>query len=138
MLDVLEYCGGLKEDAEKIIVGGPMMGVAQYDLSVPIMKATSGIVVLTHSEVKRNSETPCLRCGQCIEACPIHLVPTKLARYAQLKRFEDAEKLGITVCMECGTCAFTCPANIPLVQWIRLGKQTVLKLQREGELKQTV
>lgn len=138
LLDVLEYCGGLKEDAEKIIVGGPMMGVAQYDLSVPIMKATSGIVVLTHSEVKRNSETPCLRCGQCIEACPIHLVPTKLARYAQLKRFEDAEKLGITVCMECGTCAFTCPANIPLVQWIRLGKQTVLKLQREGELKQTV
>ncbi len=138
LLDVLEYCGGLREDAEKIIVGGPMMGVAQYDLSVPILKATSGIVVLTHSEVKRSSETPCLRCGQCIDACPINLVPAKLARYSQLQRFEDAEKLGITVCMECGSCAFTCPANIPLVQWIRLGKQTVLKMQRESELKQTV
>lgn len=129
--DVLEYCGGLTEDAAKIIVGGPMMGVAQYDLSAPVMKATSGIVVLTKDEVENKPDTACLKCGQCVDVCPLNLMPTRLVRYSQLDRFEDAEQLGITVCMECGTCAYTCPANIPLVQWLRLGKQEVLKMQRE-------
>jgi electron transport complex protein RnfC len=133
--DVLAYCGGVTDDAAKIIVGGPMMGVAQYDLSAPVMKATSGIVVLTENEINRFDETPCLRCGQCIDACPLNLMPTRLARFIQLARYEDAEKIGITVCMECGTCAFTCPANIPLVQWLRLGKQKVFQLQREREIK---
>lgn len=129
--DVIEFCGGVKDDAAKVIVGGPMMGVAQYDLSAPVMKATSGILVLTQDEINAHKETPCLKCGKCIEACPLNLVPTKLARYAQLDRLDDAEDMGITVCMECGTCTFTCPANIPLVQWIKLGKQRVIKNQRE-------
>lgn len=129
--EVLEYCGGVTEDAAKIIVGGPMMGFAQHSLDVPIMKATSGIVVLTRKEIDNNQETPCLRCGQCVDACPLNLMPTKLARYTQLEKYEEAEGIGITVCMECGTCSFTCPANIPLVQWIRLGKQKVNQLQRK-------
>lgn len=129
--DVIDYCGGVTDDAMKIVVGGPMMGVAQFDLRAPVMKATSGILVLTKDEVSQNPETPCLRCGQCIEACPLNLMPTKLARFSQLNRYEDAEGAGITVCMECGTCAYTCPANIPLVQWIRLGKQKVLQMQKE-------
>lgn len=129
--NIIEFCGGVTEDAVKIIVGGPMMGIAQYDLQAPVMKATSGILVLTKKEVTESEETPCLRCGQCVDACPLNLMPTKLARYTQLKRYEDAEGIGITVCMECGTCAFTCPANIPLVQWIRLGKQKVLQMQKE-------
>lgn len=129
--NVIDFCGGVTEDAVKIVVGGPMMGVAQFDLHAPVMKATSGILVLTKEEVVENPETPCLRCGQCIGACPLYLMPTKLARYSQLDRFEDAEGAGITVCMECGTCAYTCPANIPLVQWIRLGKQKVLQMQKE-------
>lgn len=129
--NIIDFCGGVTEDAVKIVVGGPMMGVAQFDLQAPVMKATSGILVLTKEEVAENPETPCLRCGQCVGACPLNLVPTKLARYSQLKRFEDAEGADITVCMECGTCAYTCPANIPLVQWIRLGKQKVLEMQRE-------
>ncbi|MFN3873853.1 MAG: electron transport complex subunit RsxC [Ignavibacterium sp.] len=129
--NIIEFCGGVTEDAVKIIVGGPMMGIAQYDLQAPVMKATSGILVLTKKEVAEREETPCLRCGQCVDACPLNLMPTKLARYTQLKRYEDAEGIGITVCMECGTCAFTCPANIPLVQWIRLGKQKVLQMQKE-------
>lgn len=129
--NVIDFCGGVTEDAMKIVVGGPMMGVAQFDLQAPVMKATSGILILTKDEVAQNPETPCLRCGQCIEACPLNLMPTKLARYTQLNRFEDAEDTGITVCMECGTCAYTCPANIPLVQWIRLGKQKVLQIQKE-------
>ncbi len=133
--NVIEYCGGVTDDAVKIVVGGPMMGVAQFDLHAPVMKATSGILVLTKDEVAENPETPCLRCGQCVGACPLNLMPTKLARYSQLNRFEDAEGAGITVCMECGTCAYTCPANIPLVQWIRLGKQKVLQMQRDRVIK---
>lgn len=129
--DVIDFCGGVTDDAVKIVVGGPMMGAAQFDLNVPVMKATSGILVLTKEEVRENAETPCLKCGQCIEVCPLNLTPTKIVRNTQLNRTEEAEKLGITVCMECGTCAFTCPANIPLVQWLRLGKQKVMKLQQE-------
>ncbi len=133
--NVIDFCGGVTEDAIKVVVGGPMMGVAQFDLHAPVMKATSGILVLTKDEAAENPETPCLRCGQCIGACPLNLMPTKLARYSQLNRFEDAEGAGITVCMECGTCAYTCPANIPLVQWIRLGKQKVLQMQKERAVK---
>jgi electron transport complex protein RnfC len=133
--NVIDYCGGVTEDSVKIVVGGPMMGIAQYDLQAPVMKATSGILVLTKKEVAENEETPCLRCGQCVDGCPLNLMPTRLARYTQLKRYEDAEGVGITVCMECGTCAFTCPANIPLVQWIRLGKQKVLQMQKERSVK---
>lgn len=129
--DVLDFCGGVTEDAIKVVVGGPMMGVAQYDFSAPVMKATSGILVLTEEEVNNKPETNCLRCGKCVEVCALHLLPTRLARLSQLDKLEEAEELGITVCMECGTCTYTCPANIPLVQWIRLGKQRVLKLQRE-------
>ena len=131
--DVIDYCGGVTENAVRIVVGGPMMGVAQFNLDAPVMKATSGILVLTKDEVADNPETPCLRCGQCVGACPLNLMPTKLARYSQLNRLEDAEGAGITVCMECGTCAYTCPANIPLVQWIRLGKQKTLQMQRERD-----
>ena len=129
--NVIDFCGGVTEDAVKIVVGGPMMGVAQFDLHAPVMKATSGILVLTKDEVAENLETPCLRCGQCVASCPLSLMPTKLARYSQLQKYEDAEGADITVCMECGTCAYTCPANIPLVQWIRLGKQKVLEIQKE-------
>jgi electron transport complex protein RnfC len=128
--DILEYCGGVKDDAHKVVVGGPMMGVAQFDFAAPVMKATSGILVLTENEVKAHQETPCLKCGMCISVCPLNLTPTKLARLSQLDKIEEAAALGISVCMECGTCAYTCPANIPLVQWIRLGKQRVVQLQQ--------
>lgn len=131
LADVLEYCGGVKDNAVKVVVGGPMMGVAQFDFAAPIMKSTSGILVLTEAEVNEHPETPCLKCGKCIEVCPLGLTPTKLARFSQLERYDDAEDYDITTCMECGTCTFTCPANIPLVQWIRLGKQKVMVMQRE-------
>ncbi len=131
--DILDYCGGITNDAVKVIVGGPMMGVAQYDFSAPVMKATSGILVLTEEEVNNHPQTNCLRCGKCVEACPLNLIPTKLSRLSQLEKYEEAEQLNITTCMECGTCTFTCPANIPLVQWIRLGKQKVMTIQKEKQ-----
>jgi Na+-translocating ferredoxin:NAD+ oxidoreductase subunit C len=103
------------------------MGVAQYDFSAPIMKATSGIVVMTRAETDLNPETPCLNCGKCVEACPVNLVPTKLVKLIRAGRFEDAADMQVSVCMECGTCAYLCPANIPLVQWLRLGKQKAMR-----------
>jgi Na+-translocating ferredoxin:NAD+ oxidoreductase subunit C len=118
---ILEYCGGLAEEARRVLVGGPMMGVAQYDLDAPVLKATSGIVVLTEEEVDDPSETPCLKCGKCIEVCPLSLDPTRLARLVQAERYDETVRLGINACMECGSCAYTCPAHIPLVHWLRLG-----------------
>lgn len=129
--EIIEYCGGVTDKARKVIVGGPMMGTAQFDFSAPVMKATSGILVLTDDEINEHEQTACLRCGKCVEACPLNLIPTKLARYSQLEKWEEAELFDITTCMECGTCTFTCPANIPLVQWVRLGKQKVIRMQRD-------
>lgn len=129
--EIIEYCGGVTDKARKVIVGGPMMGTAQFDFSAPVMKATSGILVLTDDEINEHEQTACLRCGKCVEACPLNLIPTKLTRYSQLEKWEEAELFDITTCMECGTCTFTCPANIPLVQWVRLGKQKVIQMQRD-------
>ncbi|MBM4171022.1 MAG: electron transport complex subunit RsxC [Ignavibacteria bacterium] len=129
--DILDYCGGIVQNTVRIIAGGPMMGASIYDLSTPVMKATSGILVLTEEEITHKEETNCLRCGKCVEACALNLIPTRLARLSLLDKLELAETQGITICMECGSCAYTCPANIPLAQWIRYGKQKVLSLQKE-------
>ncbi|MBE2279961.1 MAG: electron transport complex subunit RsxC [Ignavibacteriaceae bacterium] len=130
LAEVINYCGGLKPEAVKVISGGPMMGIAQYDFNAPVMKASSGLLVLASSEINEAVETPCLRCGKCVEVCPLNLLPTRLAKLTQMGKFEDAEEYGVTVCMECGSCAYECPANIPLVQWIKLGKKEVSKIQR--------
>jgi electron transport complex protein RnfC len=124
---VLEHCGGVTDDAVRLVVGGPMMGIAQYDFSAPIMKATSGIVVMTRAEVEMNPETPCLNCGMCIDACPVNLLPTRLVKFIRAGRFEEAAAMQVSVCFECGACAYLCPANIPLVQWLRLGKQKAMR-----------
>ena len=126
--DIIDFCGGMTPDAKKIIIGGPMMGVAQYDLTSSIQKATSGLLILTEKEVGGHVETQCLRCGKCVSVCPIHLIPTILVKMAQNDRPKDAVEFGIWNCMECGTCEYICPANIPLVQWLRLGKKQAGKL----------
>jgi Na+-translocating ferredoxin:NAD+ oxidoreductase subunit C len=122
---VLDYCGGLTPNAARVISGGPLMGIAQYDLDAPVLKTTSGILILTQQELMHAAETSCLKCGKCVDACPLNLIPTRLVRLVQLGDIDQAENMGITVCMECGTCAYTCPANIPLVQWLRFGKQKI-------------
>lgn len=120
--EVIDFCGGLTADAAVIIAGGPMMGFALGELNVPITKGTSGITVLTRDDVKKASETPCVRCGRCVDACPLGLVPTKIALAARCSNWDLARKYYITACCECGCCGYVCPASIPLTQLIRIGK----------------
>lgn len=119
---VINYCGGLKENVARIIAGGPMMGFSITDLSIPVTKGTSGITVLTQNELASSETTACVRCGLCVDSCPLDLVPTKLALAARFKNVDILEQYNVDACMECGCCAYQCPANIPLVQLIRTGK----------------
>lgn len=130
--DVLEYCGGLKENTRQILFGGPMMGAPQLHLDVPIMKGTSGILCLTDFEVQEREEYPCIRCLRCVDACPVYLNPSRLGALAKVRQYEEMMDYHILDCMECGSCSYVCPSNIPLVQRFRVAKA----LLREKQAKQ--
>lgn len=123
--DVLAFCGGLTDDAREVIFGGPMMGASQPDLSVPVLKGTSGVVVLRADDVARPEPLPCIRCGRCLDACPVFLNPSDLGRLAQAGRYEDMQSHNIGDCMLCGSCAYACPSSIPLVQLFALAKSAL-------------
>lgn len=120
--DVIEFAGGLRSDAARVIAGGPMMGFTLGEFGVPVTKGTSGITVLTHGNLRQAEETACVRCGRCVDVCPMLLVPTRIALAARYGSWDLVERFHADACMECGCCAFECPAQIPLVQLIRLGK----------------
>ncbi|MHC4563408.1 MAG: electron transport complex subunit RsxC [Planctomycetota bacterium] len=120
--DLIDFCEGLTDDTARVIAGGPMMGFALSNLNVPVTKGTSGIVALTADEVRRAEETQCVRCGRCVDVCPLNLVPTKIALASRKKDWDLAKRHHMAACMECGCCAYTCPAKLPLVQLIRMGK----------------
>lgn len=130
---IIDYCGGLKPEARRILTGGPMMGFAITNMNIPITKGTSGITILTEKEIKKALETNCIHCGRCLMVCPMNLVPTKLALAARAKNVDVANSYHITACFECGCCAYTCPASIPLVQLIRTGKAQVIYAARQNE-----
>jgi electron transport complex protein RnfC len=120
--ELIGYCGGLTDDAARVVAGGPMMGFSLGNLDSPTTKGTSGITVLTRADVARADETSCVRCGRCVDVCPLNLVPTRIALAARHHDWALAKRYYITACMECGCCGYTCPASIPLVQLIRMGK----------------
>ena len=120
--DVLEFCGGLTEDAAEIVLGGPMMGACQPDLDAPVIKGTTGIVGLTQAETKPREAYPCVKCGRCLDACPVFLNPQHLGALAQAGRYEEMEQSQLMDCMLCGCCSYVCPSNIPLSQLFALGK----------------
>ncbi len=121
--ELIEAAGGLKGTPAKVLMGGPMMGIAQHSLDVPVIKGTSGILVLTADEIPESQEEPCIRCSFCIKACPQRLMPQYLAKLAKKEEwFKMKYEYNMMDCMECGCCTYACPAHIPLVQWIRLGK----------------
>ncbi len=125
MGELIDYCGGLRKTAARIIAGGPMMGFAFTRPETPVTKGTSGITVLTHEEIRKADETVCIRCGRCVDVCPMKLVPTKLAMASRFKMLNLAHRYNISACFECGSCAYICPAGLPLVQHIRTGKALV-------------
>jgi Na+-translocating ferredoxin:NAD+ oxidoreductase subunit C len=120
--DVLDFCGGLNENAAEILFGGPMMGMVQADLDVPVTKGTSGIVVLTHEETAPRETYPCIKCGRCLDACPVFLMPQQLGALAQAGRYEEMNDWNLADCMLCGSCSFVCPSHIPLSQMFALSK----------------
>ena len=128
-LAVTDYCGGLNEDVNIIIMGGPMMGLSQWALDAPVIKGTSGVLAWTSP--KPVAEFACIRCGRCVEHCPMGLVPTQLMKYVKYDQLTGAEDWGALDCVECGSCQYSCPAKIPLVHWIRLGKNQIMSQKRK-------
>ncbi|MCD6575473.1 electron transport complex subunit RsxC [Candidatus Aerophobetes bacterium] len=125
--DILNYCG-LKDNAKAIIMGGPMMGISQYSLDCPVIKGTSGILVLTEDEVSEDEEQPCIRCARCVDHCPMGLFPTTLAKLVKAERWEELGEYNIMDCIECGCCTYVCPSKIPIVQLIKWGKNEFRKI----------
>jgi electron transport complex protein RnfC len=99
-----------------------MMGFTISQLETPVTKGTSGLTVLTHDEIRHAEETACVRCGRCVDVCPLNLVPTRIALAARAGNRSIAQRYYASACMECGCCAYECPASIPLVQLIRVAK----------------
>ncbi len=123
--DVLQFCGGIKEETREVVMGGPMMGAPIASLDVPVLKGSSGILAFTEQETARPREYPCIRCARCLEACPYFLNPSRLARLGKARLFEEMSVYKVMDCVECGACTFACPSNIPIVQLIRTAKDNL-------------
>jgi electron transport complex protein RnfC len=129
--DLINFCEGTYEDISKLISGGPMMGFALSTQQTPIIKGTSGIVIFGRASIFDTEEHPCIRCGGCVDVCPMRLTPTMIVDSVKAGSYKEAKELHIMDCIECGSCAYVCPAHIQLVQWIKLGKLEVAKLDKQ-------
>lgn len=129
--ELLDACGGFKEDPVKVIAGGPMMGMTVPTTDLPIIKGNSGILCLTSKQAVLTKESACIRCGKCVQACPMNLIPSFLDSQARRQDFDAFEKNHGLDCIECGCCTFSCPAKRHLIQTIRVGKRTVLANKRK-------
>jgi electron transport complex protein RnfC len=134
MRNVFEHCQTDFSKVKKIIMGGPMMGLAQSDIEAPVLKATSGLLTLDGSWPGIRAHQ-CIRCGNCVNACPVHLVPSSLAKYIEKEMYEDAEDWNVSDCIECGSCAFVCPSRINLVHFMKLGKFHVTAARKKAQKK---
>ncbi len=131
VLDVLTQVEGeISENLGKVIMGGPMMGLALPGLDVPVLKGTNGLVLMEHP-VPFAAHDTCIRCGSCVDTCPVRLVPCELALYAENERWDKCREYNVKDCIECGSCSYTCPAGRNLVQLIRYGKYTVMNEDRQ-------
>ncbi len=129
--DVIEQCGGYKEELGKLISGGPMMGFAQFTDEVPVIKGTSGILAFNKKEAELPESSNCIMCGRCVDACPVHLMPYKISRYSIQKNFDAADEYHAADCIECGGCSYICPAKRPLKETISIAKKEILARRRK-------
>lgn len=122
MDEILEFCGGIKDNTARILLGGPMMGAVQKNLNVPVVKGTSGLLVLSSNEVKDFDQYNCIKCGKCLDACPLFLNPSRMGLLAKKGLWDEMLDFHVMDCFECGSCSYVCPSGIPLVQSFRVAK----------------
>lgn len=130
---VVEQSGGLSEPAEKVLMGGPMMGLSVPNMDVPVIKGTSGILALPSKEAKLDKESPCIRCAKCVYVCPMSLQPNLLDSAARLHDIDKLKKLNVTDCIECGSCAFVCPSKRRQVQQIKIAKVKLREIAQRAK-----
>lgn len=130
--DLLAYCDGVRPDAAEVVLGGPMMGLSQANLDAPVIKGTTGVVVLAANETRGDTVYPCIHCGRCLEACPVFLNPSLLGDFARVQRYQDMADHHLADCMLCGACSYVCPSNIPLSQLFQAGKAALRRIPLTG------
>lgn len=123
--DIVEFCGGFKEEPKKVLMGGPMMGTALYTLDYPIIKQNNGLIFMDEKEADDIKPSDCIRCGRCVAACPMLLTPVNIQHFVERRDVQALNDLCVMSCMECGCCGFSCPARRPLVQYLRMAKSIV-------------
>jgi len=128
--EIFEYCGGFTEKIDKVLVGGPMMGLAQYTLEVDVIKGTNGLLALGESLAKTPPQVNCIRCARCVDVCPAGLVPLMMNAYAIRGDYENAQKLNVMDCIECGACSYICPSKRYLTESFKLAKMQINKKKK--------
>lgn len=125
--DVIAFCGGYKDTVGKLLMGGPMMGLALMNDELPVLKQNNAILALNEADAAPHPITACIRCGRCVAACPMQLMPTAIARAYAARDVDEMKRLDVATCMECGCCSYSCPAHRPVVQTMRMAKEAVRK-----------
>ncbi len=129
--DLLDFCGGFTEAPTRLLMGGPMMGIAQFSDEVPVIKGTNAILALKEDKSLKAADPKCIRCGECVKVCPARLVPTYIYQSYMADRLEECRTYFPLDCIECGACSFTCPACVPLLQGIKGAKQKIMAADRK-------
>lgn len=130
---LVEFAGGYTETVSKLIMGGPMMGIAQFTDEVPVIKGTSCILALDETRVRPVEESPCISCARCVDVCPMNLLPTTMSALVDFERWDDVKEYGALDCIECGCCTYICPSKRKIVERIKFGKAKLAELRAQEQ-----